>query len=153
MDLRNNRDILQETIFSRVPPLLRWLLFLPLALLGAVVGSVLFILLNAVSGVDIDVGSFEGGWLRFAQSGILGFLFVFIGGAIIPRYQLIASGILIIILTVILTFLFTLGFVSEIDSTWYQVGHLITSIVGGVAAIFVLYDMIDNLPNIEPSSD
>ena len=134
------QDIAKDTWLAKIPDWLRWILFLPASIIGAVAGSTLFMIIIAIGGQEVQKGSLNGGWQRLVQSGILGGLVVIIGAYVSPKMQFIVGIALLVLVAIILTFITTAGVYSGVGSNWYQIMHGVAALLGGGVALYSVYD-------------
>lgn len=134
-----HNDIAAGNWISRWPTSLRWILFFPLALAGSILLSIIFLLIVSL-GTDIDTGSLNGGWYRLVQSALVGGLFVYIGAYVAPKLQFAIGVSMLVIVTLLLTFIFTLSMVNGSENWWYLFLHLIAGLAGGGVSLYAIYD-------------
>ena len=135
-------DVASDNFIGKLPAWLRWMLFLPAAVVSSVVGSTLFIVVVSFF-AKIEPGSLNGGWYRLVQSAILGIVFVYVGAFIAPRAQLSVAVILLVLLTILMTLSFSVVILSggyNNTNAWYVGVHALSSMLGGGGAMYSLYD-------------
>jgi hypothetical protein len=138
-----NIDIAKDNWVGSWPRVLRWATFLPLAILGSMLLSVLFLLIVSLS-TSIEPGTLDGGWYRVVQSILIGGLFVYIGAYIAPRHQFAVGIVMLVLITFILTFLYTFSMYAGTGSSWYLLLHLLASLVGGGGALYGIYGEVNS---------
>jgi hypothetical protein len=87
------KDIAGDSFLARWPDWLRWVLFIPAALLCSLLISGIFFLINT-SFNDVREGSFLYYQMDIMRTGLLGALFVFIGAYVAPKHQFTVAVIL-----------------------------------------------------------
>ena len=134
-------DLLEGTIGEKIPSWLRWIFVLPSSVLASIlIPAIFFIISSSYSESD----AWNTGWLRVVQSGFFGFFFVGAGAYIAPKYQIITSVTLLVVLAILITLLTTLGILFQSDSNWYLVMHALASLLGGGAAIISIKEALDS---------
>jgi len=90
--------------------IIRWVVFIPIALLSAIISSTIIIYLDKITLVKtIEIGSFTFKLIDYMTQGLVfGFVFVYVGGIILPH-----KSNKIIIFTIYILYLI-LGFISSI---------------------------------------
>ncbi len=118
------------------PKWLRWILFMPTAVLGSILSGVLYLLLTNVSGFMFGFTS-EGYWWQLVSSGIMGFLFVYLGTWMAPNFQEIVSLLLLVLLVVIAALMTILSL--SVETTFGLIGYFILIIVMVSSALYAVY--------------
>lgn len=126
-------DIASEHFVGRWPAWLRWILFLPTAIAGSLIASILYNILIVFGGFFYGTDISDGYVFKLTSSAILGGVFVYAGAFIAPRHQFAVSILLLVLLTLILGFLFLLSFLplSSVGPINYAVNALASLIAGG----------------------
>lgn len=133
------KDFAENTFVKKIPSWIRWILFLPAAVAGSVV---LTMLMKLVYSIGIS-----GGWMflvDYAQSYFLGLLFVGIGAIIAPSKQFAVGLILMILITILSVLIFQTNFITQTSSTTAMLIHCILVIAGGGTVIYTLYENKDS---------
>src|SRR3989344_2654131 len=109
MDEKIEYDFAEGSFLSRWPIWLRWLCFLPAAL---IVPLLITIVQNITTSwyLGIEGRSF---WMELASDFILGGGFVAVGAMVAPKSQFLISIILLVILSIFGFFSFMLSFTSQ----------------------------------------
>ncbi len=141
--MNSEKDIAKGSFVSKLPLWLRWVLFLPASAAGSLLIAGLFMLFVSL-GVNTSSGTLDGGWYRLLQSALFGGLFVYIGAFTAPKYQLAVGIALLIIAIILISVLSTLIVVTGTQSTWYQILHSASLLIGGGAALYSVYDQLKN---------
>jgi membrane protein CcdC involved in cytochrome C biogenesis len=134
---------MSSDIIDRVPPVIRWILFLPTAIIGSILVTGLWNILgnSSLASQGIIEGSF---WYAFQQN-VVGSLvaatsFVYIGAMIVPRKQKAVAVILGALVLIFGTVLFTSSILLTPGGQigWFIVADL-SLIVGAVTAAYYIY--------------
>ncbi len=131
-----NKDLAEGQFIMNWPKWLRWILFMPTAVLGSILSGVLYLLLTNVSGFMFGFTS-EGYWWQLVSSGIMGFLFVYLGTWMAPNFQEIVSLLLLVLLVVIAALMTILSL--SVETTFGLIGYFILIIVMVSSALYAVY--------------
>lgn len=135
-------DLAGGTFVEHWPNWLRWVLFIPSAVIGSVIAVIIIGIINWIS--MRYVGANETGWwyqlFQLAQSFMLGLFFVLFGSTVIPRGQFVASIILMIISTICLVLVFLASQSTSSQPFWLQALNYILTIAGGGYAVFLAHE-------------
>jgi hypothetical protein len=112
----------------------RWLLFLPLSIVSALLGNILWEFINQISmGRMISTDSFLYNLYNMPVSGIItGFIFVYVGGYIAPHRNTIIFLVSIVIITSLASILGDI-FVFKSPDYWmclFCIFHIIGAFIG-----------------------
>lgn len=136
MEIESNKDLAQNTFIANLPDWLRWLIFLPCAILGPAL-IVLIQLLFQTWFLDIGENAF---YLVLMRGILYGGGFVYIGSIVAPKYQNIVALLLLVILSMIIGMgLFSIFLTQAPFSD--SIEGIIMIISGGIATFSVFRDL------------
>jgi len=144
-------DLADDTFISGWASWIRWVLVIPVSVLGAIlIPLVLYSLWGPGSSPDaMREGSIADIALRVAQSVGFGFLFVFLGAAMAPKKQLEIALFLLTLLAVILLILGliilnlpTNTYTDFISSNQFLVVNLALGFLGGAGSVAYISNRI-----------
>lgn len=141
--MNNNQvDIAEGSFIANWPAWIRWVLFLPAAILGALTASLLYALFVGFSGFFYGVDFSGGFYFQLMSSAILGSVFIYAGAAMAPYYQFAVSIFLMVVHTLLLGFLFTFSFLPEVSVGPVNFG--INAVVSLIASGYIVYIFSEN---------
>lgn len=125
----------EESFIKKWPDWLRWLLFLPASVVGCILASSAYLVIESISGFMLGFDVEKGFFFQLVSNVIFGWAFVYVGSWMVPKYKFIVSILLLVLLTVFLTisFLFSFSPYSSISPISYSAYSLISLIAGGFA--------------------
>jgi len=139
--MEKETDLATGTFVEKWPSWLRWVLFIPSAIIGSLLTVIVIGILNWISMAWI--GATENGlwWQVFqlAQSFMLGLLFVLFGATVIPKGQFATSIVLMIVGTIFWVLVFLASQSTSTQSFWLQTLHYILMIAGGGYAVYLVH--------------
>lgn len=127
-----DEDLAKDTFLKKWPVWLRWVLFLP----SAIVVPVLFLLIQTLLHND-ENGSL---WLVIIRGIIYGGGFVLVGSAVAPKYQKAVALVLMILVAMV----FGIGIFSSFMMGASKMGiveGIITILSGGIATYYVFEEL------------
>jgi len=135
--MTKSNDIAVGHFIESWPAWLRWLLFLPASFLGAVVASVLYLIITAIAGFFVG---FDGEFItQLISSAVLGGMFIYAGAWMAPHHQFAVSIFLLVLLTMVstLVFLFSFSPLSSNGPILQGIHTLVVLIMGGAVVFHV----------------
>ena len=146
-------DLAKNTFIAKMPNWLRWLLFLPLAISGSVIISLLLSFLSVIGMhwcFRVDYVLFEDVIVPLYCSLLFGGMFVGIVSIVVPKHQRFFAITLLILLAIYsmysyLKYLLYLGsgiHIPTLDTPWrfQMLFEFILNIVGGFLALSVILE-------------
>lgn len=100
-------DIAKGTFIASWPKWIRWILFLPTAIIGSVAASIAFKVIYTLLGFLSNYGP-SNFFIDLTSSAVMGAVFVYGGGWMAPRYQFVVSIFLLVLITLFSAFDFLL---------------------------------------------
>lgn len=138
------KDLAQGSFIEKLPSWLRWLLFLPAALVVPILFSTvqrilfqLFILPNTPIFIGANIFNFI---LDLMGDFILGGGFVYIGAFVAPAKQFLISIILLTLLSIVLFFSFILNLSTLSTTPLIMLIHVITGISTGIYIVYTIHE-------------
>jgi hypothetical protein len=133
------KDLASDSFIENWPHWLRWILFIPAAVIGAMLVSILWGLFALMGSEGFERSL----WTEEAQNFILGAAFVFIGAATAPKNQFVVGLILLIVAVIIGTLTSTLSFMNETDRSFGLVLlDCIVLVAGGAIVLYYIHEEV-----------
>lgn len=141
-----SEDWAKDTFLSKWHPVVRWLLFMPLALVIAIVVPALLYLLNISDTTDGQMavpGSLVDTILRLIQSAAFGGLFVYIGAIVAPKHQFAIAICQLILVALFAGAVIVLAFTFESSyPIWVSVLNALSAAAAGAGIVYLFYESI-----------
>lgn len=136
------KDLAEGTFVEKIPSWVRWILFIPAAFLGSVLGVFVIGILSWLS-MSFTGATEEGWWfglIQLFQSGLLGYLFVAFGATVIPKGQFAASIVFLIFAVIISVFIFQGNFNTQTTHPLLMLLHSVLVIAGSGVAVYMVHE-------------
>lgn len=139
-------DIARNNFIHNWPPLVRWLLFIPAALVIPIIVSFAFDFgTNFAVNRFLDPGAFNydfAMWVRQCTKAVMVFgAFVFVGAFFAPKHQLVVGLAFLIITIVIVSMILTVGLMSQTGLV-DLFAFFISALVGSGFALYTINNML-----------
>lgn len=140
-------NLASGSFMEKWPVGIRWVLFLPAAILTAFLAQAVFYLLQT-SFEGIQEGSLFHGLINLARTAIMFGVFVYVGAFVAPRHQFVVSIILLVLATIFASLILWSVLLLR-GSTGYQgvdqLYYLLHILIGLTASGIVVYNIKEEL--------
>lgn len=124
-------DLAIGSFIEKWPVWIRWLLFLP----AAVIAPIVFFALQS-----FFAGNDGGIWIQIVGDAIYGGGFVLVGAAVAPRKQFLIALILLVIISILGFLLLLLNFTTQTTNSVLMFIHVLVLIGAGVYVVYTIHN-------------
>jgi cytochrome bd-type quinol oxidase subunit 2 len=143
-----NKDISSDLFYAEWPAWIRWGLFIPTALIGCILITIIFNILTGIFVTSQDNSTLNHGWYRLLSSALMGAAFVGIAAYVAPKKQMEIGIGAFVVMAILLAMLWMrsidYGLLHKTSDNLYQIMHSVAAIAGGVAALFGVKEELSN---------